>query len=248
MQKSVVTSLHLLVKMALALGIAAFSGFYRSLPYNLAVSLLVWMLLRRENVRLFRFPRQGYFLAFFLVSVFCFRAMGGFGQILVPLPRGLSVTVESAAEGLLFVSQLLLIFLVFGMAVYANPTGQMPYFLQALHRRFPRWEGGLRMARIGLFAVWLLPRFLPGKPDAPDRAALAARATGRSWREKLSGAGAEILDFFEKVLSQAELEYAGFLMRNRNAGESAPVSLGVMPTVAVVAVVIASHLFLWSLR
>ena len=68
--------ISLVFKIGLAFFLFGFALWYQQWWYNLTLAALLAGLIRWEKLRLFRFPRQGYFFAFFLLQGRLFRDHG----------------------------------------------------------------------------------------------------------------------------------------------------------------------------
>lgn len=204
--------LNFLFKILLSFFLVGFAVWYENLAYNLLLIILLLIILRKEKITLFRFPRQGYFFVLLLFFMFIFQAFNGYGKILWQLPLGLTLTEQGLTMAAVFVTQVILIFLTFGVAIYSTDKKQIFYYVKRLERSDKRGMKLLqRMARIGMYVLYLLPQSLDYRKHISvklknklegNRASVAARS-----RIVLEN----IYQFIYNILRRSEEEFAGFV-------------------------------------
>ena len=139
--------------------------------------------------------------------------MGDFGNVLLELPFGIAITDQGVWTAALFVSQILLLFLLFGIAVYSTPKEAfVRYFNRISASQSPLVAPFKGLARIAMYVVYLLPKSLEYKShvskhlnDSIDK----KKPVGMKTRAGL--VLERIYQFMTDILRRSESEYAEFL-------------------------------------
>lgn len=216
--------ISLVFKIGLAFFLFGFALWYQQWWYNLILAALLIALIRREKIRLFRFPRQGYFFAFFLLLMFLTQVFAGYGKVLLTLPFGLVLTDSGLAAALTFVSQVLLIFLLFGAAIYSAGQEELRYYFRRMAGGADG-EGrrGARLIRIGMYVFYLLPGSLNQRQSVTGKMRDAVGGARLSLRDRLKLVLDQIYGFIHQLLVRSEYDYAAFRAQaDREAGQPLP--------------------------
>ncbi len=209
--------LNLIYKISIAAAIIVFALLFKSVWYNLVVILILTAVLKSQRIRIIRFHSLSYGLLIFLSILFIFRAFTGYGKIIFSISEQIRLTSGGLTEALLTVEQLVLIFLVMGVALYSATRTELYYYFSKIPGG-PKGEGSaaVRLGRMSLFVVYLLPEMF-------RRGSLARRQLQNAPREKRGVRGrlieiaGVIGDFVVELLRRAEELYPEFAERNSSA-------------------------------
>ncbi len=233
--------INFVAKICLALLILAFSAWYQHAIYNLGAIFVFMILLRLEKVTLFRFNRQGYFFSFFLLLLFVFRSFSGYGKILLQLPGGLQVTDGGLHTALTFVSQILLIFILFSLVISSTPEQEIRFYFRRLHAsQRKRVFFFQRLARIVLYVIYLIPLTMGVQKQISRQVQHQIKHNTDDISLKIKTILNHIYDFIIRILMVSVDEYASFLSRQFNE----PVqSIGLFntPTLITALLIIGGH-------
>lgn len=218
--------LNFLFKILLAFFFIGFAVWYQNLAYNLLLIILCAIILRKEKITLFRFPRQGYFFAFLLFLMFLFRAFNGYGKVLLQLPSGLSLTGQGLEMAAIFVSQLILVFMIFGIAIYSTEREQFLYYLKRLEQRNnPGLRELQRFAQIAMYVMYLLPKSLDYRRKISGELQNEFAGKPLSWRGRFGIVMENVYRFMSGILYRSEEEFSSFVERNNSAVSLSPLTL-----------------------
>lgn len=216
--------------------------WYEHLAYNLGLLALLVILLRREKIALFRFPRQGYFFGILLLIMFLFRAFNGYGKILLQLPLNLALTDQGLRLSAIFITQVVLIFLLFGLAIYSTAQGEFFYYLKRLDRPGSRVAAMLqKLARIGLYALYLLPGSLDYRKTIAADLQSGATESRASAITKAKMALEQIYRFIYGILRRSEDEFGAFLAARQTRQAVHPPSILNLRHLGILVVLIGLH-------
>jgi hypothetical protein len=194
--------------------------------YNLVLSGLLLIVLLKEKIILFRFPRQGYYFGFFLFIMFILRAFNGYGKVLLQLPLGLSITDQGLYTSSVFVSYVILIFLAFSLAVYSTDQKEIFCHLKPWdHSQNKVWRQGQRMARIGMYAIYLLPKSLDYRNTVSQKIRTQTGAGHSKVLRKVNIVLENIYQFMHSILKRSEEEFASFQEVQQRENTSIPPAL-----------------------
>jgi len=236
------SKLNFLFKIALSFFLLGFAVWYEHLAYNLGLVVLLVIILRREKITLFRFPRQGYFFGILLLLMFLFRAFNGYGKILLQLPLNLALTDEGLRLAAIFITQVVLIFLLFGLAIYSTGQGEFFYYLKRLDRPGSRVAAMLqKLARIGLYALYLLPGSLDYRKTIAADLQSGAAENRASAVAKAKMALEQIYRFIYGILRRSEDEFGAFLAARQAQQMVRPPAVLNLRHLAIAVIVIGLH-------
>ncbi len=206
-------------KLVLACSLFGFALQYQSLLYNSVLTIILIAACFIEKLTLFRFPKQGYFFAILLLMMFAFRAAGDFGNVLKELPFGVVITDQGLWESALFVSQVVLLFLLFGVAVYSTPKEAFVRYFNRINTSKSRLvEPFKSITRIAMYVVYLLPKSLEYKSKVSkhlNETIDKKRSAGIKRRAFL--VMERIYQFMTDILRRSEDEYGEFLSSQSKA-------------------------------
>ncbi len=203
--------LNLVYKLCLALFLLGFAVWFQNWVYNTALITLLILLIRFEKVSLFRFPRQGYFFAALLMVMFILQAVNGYGKILFQFPLNITITDDGLLTAFLFVSQVLLIFLLFGAAIYTADKPEVVHYYRSLNGADRGWKTVLQgWLRIGLYVMYLLPKALDYRQTVSTELKAAKAEKEISFKDRFLNLLDHIYRFIAHILDSSEKEYAAF--------------------------------------
>lgn len=234
--------LNFLFKILLAFFLVGFAVWYENLVYNLLLIILLFIILRKEKITLFRFPRQGYFFVLLLFVMFLFQAFNGYGKILWQLPLGLTLTEQGLTMAAVFVTQVVLIFLTFGAAIYSTDKKQIFYYVKRLERSDKRVMKALqRMARIGMYVLYLLPKSLDYRKhiSAELKSKLEGNHASIAMRSRIILEN--IYQFIYNILRRSEEEFAGFVEHSNSGTPVKPPAVANLRHIAITLLVAGLH-------
>ncbi len=203
--------LNLVYKLCLALFLLGFAVWFQNWVYNTALITLLILLIRFEKVSIFRFPRQGYFFAALLFVMFILQAVNGYGKILLQLPLNITITDDGLLTAFLFVSQVVLIFLLFAAAIYTADKPEVVHYYRALSGSERGWKTVLQgWLRIGLYVMYLLPKALDYRQTVSAELKTAKAKKEVSLKDRFLHLLDQIYRFIAHILDSSEKEYAAF--------------------------------------
>jgi len=236
------SKLNFLFKITLSFFLLGFAVWYEHLAYNLGLLALLGIILRKEKITLFRFPRQGYFFGILLLLMFLFRAFNGYGKILLQLPLNLALTDQGLRLSAIFITQVVLIFLLFGLAIYSTKQGEFFYYLKRLDRPGSRAAATLQqLARIGLYALYLLPGSLDYRKTIAADLQSGAAENRVSAITKAKTALEQIYRFIYGILRRSEDEFDAFLAVRQSQQTVRPPSVLNLRHLGVLVILIGLH-------
>jgi hypothetical protein len=148
--------------------------------------------------------------------MFLFRAFNGYGKILLQLPLGLTLTEQGLKMAAVFITQIILIFLVFGIAIYSTERAQFWHYFKKLENANHQW---LRMlqetVRIGIYVMYLLPKSLDYRKAIFADLQGKLEGESRSLVSRLKIILDKVYQFILNILQRSETEYLLFVERNR---------------------------------
>ena len=219
-----------------------FALYYNSIYYNIALSSILIAACFIEKLTLFRFPKQGYFFVLLLLLMFVFRAAGGFGNVLLTLPFGVPVTDQGLWAAANFVLQILLLFLLFGVAIYSTPESEFVRYFNAINESESRLVQPFKsIARIAMYVAWLLPKSLEYKSDVSKELKGAVQKHAAGLKQRVDMVLERIYRFILNILERSELQYSAFLNK-QGAGNHIPlVKLSPAGHVLVAVLILTVH-------
>lgn len=235
-----------ILKLGLAFFLYTFALLFDSVAYNLVVVLLLITVLIIEKISPFRFRKQIFAFSIFLLFIFLFQALSGYGKILIILPFQVAVTEEGLCEGFRFVTQILLIFLLFGAAVYSSNKTEILYYFRKGGQSISIAGRNLeRFTRIGMFSIYMIPVSL----KVQQQASADLKSRGNIDGIKLWQRTNRVLDsmyyFFHTIISTSEKEYQQFVLQSNKSPESNPL-LTIEGILISIAVLLIHGILIWQ--
>jgi len=218
-----------------------FAAWYQNPMYNISTIFVLAILLWREKIKVFRFAGQARFLMFFLVTIFLARSLNGYGKVLLELPFGLFLTDTGLRGGIVFITQILLIFLLCSLIIYSTPAESFQYYLGELKKR-RSLPGRLlyRAGRILLLVMHLIPQALSGRSEIVQ--GLKVRMSGASLSKRLSVLADGMFTFLQQLLVSSD---AGLReLKQAEAPTTKPTVLAQWKQMSIVFLTIGLHAFL----
>lgn len=235
-------------KFVLAFFIFVFALWYDHIAYNLAIGTILIILLAREQISIFRFHRQLFIFSLFLLTIFVFQSVNNYGKIWLDLPFGLTVTDLGVLTAAKFVSQILLIFLVFGAAIYSSEKAEILYYLNRLQKRSGSAGPGFdRVVRIGLFSFYMAPKSLRVQRDFSSQARSDTAMPSKKIVEKAKSVLNSIYGFMHAILVTAQSEYPDFANRREMPTKFSPDSVLTLRNALILFAVFVAHgILIWQ--
>ncbi|MGH1362435.1 MAG: CbiQ family ECF transporter T component [Calditrichia bacterium] len=234
-------SISLRYKFLLAFLVMLFAAWYQNPMYNISTLFILAVLLWREKIKVFRFAGQARFLMFFLVTIFLARSLNGYGKVLFELPFGLFLTDTGLQDGLVFITQILMIFLLCSLIIYSTPAESFQYYLGELKKQ--RSLSGrmlYRAGRILLLVMHLIPQALGGRSEMVQD--LKAKMSGASLSKRLSVLADGMFTFLQQLLSRSDAELRE--LKQAEAPATKPKVLAQWKQMGIVLFAIGLHAFL----
>ncbi len=205
-----IRQLNLLYKLGISLFLIFAAFILQSISYNVVLILLCVLVLITQKIRVIRFRSLYYALFLFLLSMFLFRVFSGYGRILVHLPASLTITTGGLLTATIAVEQVLLIFLLTGLALYSSSRQEVYYYLAQLPGNHETGnQFAIRFGRISLFVLYLLPQVF--KRGQELKQMLKQQAEKRPGIRHRIRHGIDSIGLFaEFVLRRAEVVYPEF--------------------------------------
>jgi hypothetical protein len=242
-----VRNINFILKLGLAFFIYIFALWFGSIIYNLIVVLLLVSVLIKEKISPFRFPKQILVLSIFLFFILLFQAANGYGKILITFPLQINITQEGLFEGLKFVTQILMIFLLFGAAIYSSRKGEILYYFRKVGQSISILGRNLeRFARIGMFSFYLIPISITVQRQAlSDLKSQNKISSMRLWK-RINIVLDSIYHFFYTIISTSETEYGQFIAQSNKSEESAKPLLTIENMLILFTVLLIHGILIWQ--
>lgn len=241
-------NLNFLTKFYLALFFFVFALWYDSIIYNAIIIsiLLLWMI--AEKISPFRFPRQIFIFSLFLFFIFAFQSLNGYGKIWIRLPYGLTVTESGLSTAFKFVTQILLIFLLFGAAIYSSKQEEILYYFRKVgksHKIIGQKLGGY--FRVGLFAFYMVPKSFKIQQGFSSK----IKSDQEIKSQKIVARAKIVMDymyqFIYAVIKNSEKEYPEFIIRSSKSTGFIPKPLLTYRSGLAVLIALFAHgLIIWQ--
>lgn len=209
-------NINFIAKLSLAFFLYIFALWFDGIVYNLVIILLLIAILIKEKISPFRFPKQILVFSIFLFFIFFFQAINGNGKIMVNLPLQITVTWEGVLAGLKFATQILLIFLLFGAAVYSSTKDEILYYFRKAGQSISiAGRNAERLIRIAMFSFYLLPKSIKVQKQISVRMRSDSKSSMR-FRQRVDMVLNGIYHFFYTIISTSETEYEQFVIQDKN--------------------------------
>jgi hypothetical protein len=239
-------NINFLLKLAVSFFLLGFALWYQSLAYNLTLILILLGVLVREKIVLFRFAKQKISIAFLLLMIFIFQSFNGYGKIVLQLPLlNLNVTDQGIKTASIFVTQIILIFLVFGLTIYSAKEEEILYYFQRIKHSHIFFVNRIsKLFHIGLFVLCLLPKSIGAQQVASAGVKTELDKNKMKLRQKIALLSEGIYAFFSGILKSAEQEYPDFVKNSAKALNFSPVPIYGIHGIIVLVTIFVSHGFL----
>ncbi len=239
---------NLLFKIGSAFFLFGFVLWYENLIYNLLLIALIITVLVKDKITLFRFPRHGYFFAVLLCFLFLFRAVNGYGKVLIELPFGITLTDQGAENALNFITQVVLIFLLFGLAVYTTERGELLYYFERMNLSRSKSMLALQQwLRIVMYVLYLLPKSFDYRKEVTETLKIRVEENRFTPLTRAKNVLDSIYQFIFNILKRSESEYPVFLKKNQSELLPVPPSPVNRQHISLSILIVGLHLVLiWS--
>jgi hypothetical protein len=222
-QKVTLQKINFVLKFGLASFFFAFALWYNSVLYNSIIASILVIVLIKERMSLFKFPGQRFIFSLFLFMIFLFQSLSGYGKILINLPLNLTVTEEAVMTAITFVTQILLIFLLFGIAIYSSQKIEIFYYFEKIEGLGgPRGQSLERFLRIGMFAFYMLPRSLKVRDQISEKIRMDSKVHAGGITERVKIILDHIYNFVFAIIKSTEREYPEFIIQRNNISTFSP--------------------------
>ncbi len=221
--KVTLQNINFILKFSLALLFFAFALWYDNVLYNIIIASILTLLVIKERISLFRFPRQLLIFSVFLVMIFLFQSVSGYGKILLNLPLNITITEEGILIASTFVTQILLIFLLFGSAIYSSKKEEIFYYFKKTEKLGGSKGQVLeRLLRIGMFAFYILPKSLRVQEQFSARIRSDSKIQSRKIVRKAKAVLDHIYQFIYAIIKSTEREYPEFIVQKNRVSTFSP--------------------------
>lgn len=240
--------LNFILKFSLAFSLFVFALWYNSIAYNIALGSALIILLIKEEISLFRFPRQRLIFALFLLAIFIFQAVNSYGKILFNFPFGITITDIGILTATKFVTQILLIFLLFGAAVYSSKKEEILYYLSKAQKP-DRIKGQKldRFLRIGVFSFYMVPKSLRVQKDFSNQIRSDTGITSQKIVKKVKIILDHIYGFIYAIIKSAEREYPAFAVQREQSNDFSPQSIFTLKAILISFTIFIIHgILIWQ--
>lgn len=239
--------INFLLKFSFAFFLFAFALWYDHITYNLIVGLIIISILIKEKISLFRFRRQIFIFSTFLIIIFIFQCFNGYGKILLNLPLQLTLTDEGIITAIKFVTQILLIFLLFGTAIYSSKKQEMLYYFiiplkshNVLKRTFERFF------RIGIFSFYLVPNSLKIQNHFTSNIKSKNKIQIMGIGRRVNFIFENIYQFVKAIIKNSEKEYPDFVIQSDQTTNYSPKPLITINNGLIIFLVLFLHgILIW---
>lgn len=181
----------------------------------------------------------------FLVLLFFFRSLNGFGKVWVSLPGHIVFTQEGVVAAFTFVLQMLIIFLLVSLAVKSTSDEEIWYYFHKLQHSTGKGIAFFQqVARIAMYVFYLIPTCLDLQLEYTSDIKEQIREKKGSLKLKLQLVLDKMSRFIVSILELSEHEYKHFTTQHSSRGDIQP--LPVLNWVAgfTTVAVICLHLFI----
>jgi len=241
-------NLNFLLKIFLASFLIGFSLYYQNLIYNLVLIIISLLLALFNRIAIIRNPKQLHLLFILLIFIFLFQIFNDYGKILVRLPFNLTITENGLNSASIFVTQISLIFLLFGIAINSTPQQDILYYFHKIGKFNSGFGETIQpLLRIGLFVFYLLPKSINIQQET--RTKLSKKKINEKYKQKkkISMVMGRIYFFISSILILSENDYPGFIKDNpKNTPELVNGLFKVKSGILIVSVVFCHGIILWS--
>jgi len=218
-----VQNINFIGKSGLVFFLFIFALWFDEIAYNMVIVLILIAVLIKEKISPFRFPKQILVFSIFLFFIFFFQAVNGYGKILVSLPLRITITQEGILAGFKFVTQILLIFLLFGGAIYSSRKDEILYYFKKAGQSISiTGRNAERLIRIGMFSFYMLPRSIQVQKQVSSDMKSQYKINSMTFWQRINMVFNGIYHFFYTIISTSETEYEQFVIQsNKSKGFSA---------------------------
>ena len=239
-------NINFLLKLTISFFLLGFALWYQNLIYNITLILFLFGVLLKENITLFKFAKQQIAFAFLLLMIFIFQSVNGYGKILLQLPfLNLNVTDQGIKTASIFVSQIILIFLIFGITIYSIKRQEIFFYFGKLKDSGSMFEKKLqKLIQIGLFVFYLLPTSFGDQKAISVNVKSELNKTKMGLKQKVELVFLGIYQFFFRILKSAEQEYPVFIKESKKSLNFSPIPLYSAQNIIILTIIFVSHGFL----
>ena len=240
-------NLNFLVKFFLAFFLFAFALWYGHITYNLIIGLIIISILIKDKISPFRFRRQIFIFSTFLVIIFIFQSFNGYGKILLSLPFHLILTEEGILTAFKFVTQILLIFLLFGTAIYSTKKQEIFYYFSKPLKSHAIVEQKLEgLFRIGFFSFYMVPNSLKIQSHFSNNVKFKYKTQKMGIRQRVSLIFENIYLFVKAIIKNSEEEYPDFVIQSKRSAIYSPEPVITIKNGLILLFVLSIHgLLIW---
>lgn len=213
-------NINFVLKLGLAFFLYIFALWFDQIAYNMVIILISTAIFLKERISPFRFPKQILVFSTFLFFIIFFQSASGYGKILIRLPLQITITQEGVLSGFQFATQILLIFLLFGAAIYSSKKDEILYYFRKLGKSISFAGRNLeRFTRIGMFTFYMIPKSIKVQQRASSD--IKSRYKNRSMRlgQRIKVVVDAIYHFFYIIISTSEMEYERFVDQSNKSRE-----------------------------
>lgn len=240
-------NINFIGKLGLAFFLFIFALWFDQIAYNMVIILILIATLIKEKISPFRFPKQILVFSIFLFFIFFFQAVNGYGKIVFNLPLQMTITQEGILAGVKFVTQILLIFLLFGAAIYSSRKDEILYYFRKAGRLISiTGRNTERFIRIGMFSFYMLPRSIKVQKKVSSDMNSQYKIHSMNFRQRINMVSDSIYHFFYTIISTSEMEYEQFVIQsNESKGFSAKPLLTIRNILISVTVLVIHGILIW---
>jgi hypothetical protein len=239
--------LNFFLKLFIAFFLFTFALWYDHILYNLIIGSILVITLLIEKISPFRFRHQIWIFSIFLLIIFLFQSFNGYGKILLNLPFHLTITEEGILTAFKFVTQILLIFLLFGTAIYSSRKEEILFYFRKplkIHRIIE--QSIEKFFRIGMFSFYMLPKSLKIQSNFSKSLRSNPKIKGHKISQRVNLVFESIYKFIEAIIKNSEQEYPEFVVQSKTATSYSPLPLVSMKNVFILSSMLAVHaILLW---
>lgn len=181
--------------------------------------------------------------------IFIFQSFNGYGKILLNLPFHLTITNEGILTAFKFVTQILLIFLMFGTAIYSSKKEEILFYFRKPLKIHPLIERNLeKYFRIGMFSFYMVPNSLKIQSQFSKNLQSDKKLQASRLKKRVNLVFDNIYQFIKVVLTKSEEEYLEFVTQGNQATNYSPIPVVSFKNILTVIFVLIIHsILIWRL-
>jgi hypothetical protein len=152
--------------------------------------------------------------------------LNGYGKILLNLPFHLTITEEGILTAFKFVTRILLIFLLFGTAIYSSKKEEILFYFRKPLKIHRSVEQNLeKFFRIGMFSFYMLPKSLKIQSNFSESLRSNHNVQEYKISQRVNLVFGSIYKFMKAIIKNSEQEYPEFVVQNKTATNYSPLPL-----------------------